>query len=201
MNRFDFFRANSISTRQSNRRSPAATALAAGGLVVAVALTGCGSGQLSQTASQESAVDGSQAVINNVALRNVRIQAAQTGDFLRPGATVDLGPDSRTLGYYLCGASQQDTDLYVMINASESDKTFEIQEGRPALRDVTMRWTDAYLEALDPLLAAAGSRHPRSDAELLLAAADGLLVQQLASDDVSDLAPRLRRLADALVKA
>ena len=72
---------------------------------------------------------------------------------------------------------------------------------RPALRDVTMRWTGAYLEALPPLLAAAGSRHPRSDAKLLLAAADGLLVEQLASDDASDLAPRLRRLADALVKA
>jgi TetR/AcrR family transcriptional regulator, regulator of biofilm formation and stress response len=72
---------------------------------------------------------------------------------------------------------------------------------RPALRDVTTRWTDAYLEALPPLLAAAGSRHPRCDAELLLAAADGLLVDQLASGDASDLAPRLRRLAGALVKA
>jgi TetR/AcrR family transcriptional regulator, regulator of biofilm formation and stress response len=72
---------------------------------------------------------------------------------------------------------------------------------RPALRDVTMRWTDAYLEALPPLLAAAGSQHPRCDAELLLAAADGLLIEQLASDETSDLAPRLRRLADALVKA
>jgi len=72
---------------------------------------------------------------------------------------------------------------------------------RPALRDVTTRWTDAYLDALPPLLAAAGSPDPRSDAELLLAAADGLLVGQLASDEDSDLAPRLRRLADALVKA
>jgi TetR/AcrR family transcriptional regulator, regulator of biofilm formation and stress response len=72
---------------------------------------------------------------------------------------------------------------------------------RPALREVTMRWTSAYLEALPPVLAAAGSPHPRSDAELLLAAADGLLVEQLASDDSSDLAPRLKRLANALVKA
>lgn len=71
---------------------------------------------------------------------------------------------------------------------------------RAALREVTTRWTDAYLDALAPLLAAAGSLHPRSDAELLLAAADGLLIEQLASDDASDLAPRLRRLADALVK-
>jgi glycogen operon protein len=47
------------------------------------------------------------------------------------GKTVDMGRDSRTLAYYLGGASQQDTDLYVMINASDSDRTFEIQEGRP----------------------------------------------------------------------
>jgi DNA-binding transcriptional regulator YbjK len=70
---------------------------------------------------------------------------------------------------------------------------------RPALREITRRWTDAYLEALAPLLAAAGSTHPRSDAGLVLAAADGLLIEQLASGDASDLAPRLRRLADALV--
>ena len=72
---------------------------------------------------------------------------------------------------------------------------------RPALRDVTTRWTDAYLEALAPLLGRAGAKHPRSDAELLLAAADGLLLEQLASDDASDIAPRLERLANALVKA
>jgi TetR/AcrR family transcriptional regulator, regulator of biofilm formation and stress response len=72
---------------------------------------------------------------------------------------------------------------------------------RPALRDVTRRWTEAYLEALAPLLAAAGSRDPRSDAKLLLAATDGLVVDQLASDDAAPLAPQLRRLADALVKA
>jgi DNA-binding transcriptional regulator YbjK len=70
---------------------------------------------------------------------------------------------------------------------------------RPALREVTTRWSDAYLDGLAPLLAAAGSRHPRSDAELVVAAADGLLVEQLATAEDSDLAPRLRRLADALV--
>jgi hypothetical protein len=86
VNRFDY----PHSKRHSIRLSAPVAALAAGGLVGAVALTGCGSGQVSQTSSQASAVDGSQAVINNVALRNVRIQAVQTGDFLRPGAKVDL---------------------------------------------------------------------------------------------------------------
>ena len=84
MNRFDY--------RDSKRRSARVAALAAAGLIGVVALAGCGAGQVSQTAMQESAVDGNAAVINNVALRNVRIQALQTGDFLRPGATVDLTP-------------------------------------------------------------------------------------------------------------
>jgi hypothetical protein len=79
-----------LPTRRRFRLSAPVAALAASGLVGTVALTGCSSGQLSQTASQASAVDGNQAVIKNVALRNVRIQAAQTGDFLRPGAKVDL---------------------------------------------------------------------------------------------------------------
>lgn len=86
MNRFDYPHLRP----RSHRRSATVAALAAGGLLGAAALTGCGSGQLAQTASQASAVDGNQAVIHNVALRNVRIQALQTGDFLRPGATVDL---------------------------------------------------------------------------------------------------------------
>jgi DNA-binding transcriptional regulator YbjK len=71
---------------------------------------------------------------------------------------------------------------------------------RPALRAVTSRWTDAYLEALGRLLALAGSHDPRSDAVVLLAAADGLLVEQLASGADWDPAPRLRRLAVALVR-
>ena len=92
MNRFDYRDAKP----RSNRRSTGVAALAAGGLIGAVALTGCSAGQLSQTASQESAVDGNHTVVSNaalhssVALRNVRIEAQQNADFLRPGTTVDL---------------------------------------------------------------------------------------------------------------
>ena len=86
MNRFDY----RDSKPRASRCSARVAALAAGGVIGAVALAGCGAGQVSQTSVQQSAVDGNQAVINNVALRNVRIQALQTGDFLRPGATVDL---------------------------------------------------------------------------------------------------------------
>lgn len=43
------------------------------------------------------------------------------------GPHVDLSDESRTLAYFLSGASQHDNDLYVMINASWEPHTFEIQ--------------------------------------------------------------------------
>jgi TetR/AcrR family transcriptional regulator, regulator of biofilm formation and stress response len=70
---------------------------------------------------------------------------------------------------------------------------------RPALQEVSRRWTEVYLLTLGRLLEAAGSRRPRADAELLLGAADGLLIEQLATGAEEDLAPRLRRLAAVLV--
>ena len=70
---------------------------------------------------------------------------------------------------------------------------------RPALREVARRWTEVYLLTLARLLERAGSGRPRDDAELLLGAADGLLIEQLASGETSDLRARLRRLAAALV--
>jgi DNA-binding transcriptional regulator YbjK len=71
---------------------------------------------------------------------------------------------------------------------------------RPAMRAINRRWTDAYLEALARLLGLAGSGDPRSDAVILLATADGLLVEQLTSDQTAQLGPQLRRLAAALVR-
>ena len=47
------------------------------------------------------------------------------------GPAVDMTLGSHTLAVYLKGASQQDTDLYVMINASDRDETFQIQEWQP----------------------------------------------------------------------
>jgi copper(I)-binding protein len=58
--------------------------------LIAALLSGCGAGQISQMATQEPAVNGNKVTLNNVALRDVRIQAAQTGDYLQPGRTVAL---------------------------------------------------------------------------------------------------------------
>ncbi len=73
--------------RLNTRLFAATTALAAGGLI---ALTACSSGQISQTADQESAVNGATATVKNIALRNVHLQAVQTGDYLQPGKAVEL---------------------------------------------------------------------------------------------------------------
>ena len=47
------------------------------------------------------------------------------------GDTVDMSADSRALAYCLHGASQQDDDIYVMINAYWEPLQFTIQEGVP----------------------------------------------------------------------
>jgi len=72
--------------RLTNRLVAASAGLAACGLI----LTGCGSGQISQTADQEAAVNGMSAGVKNIALRNVHLQAVQSGDFLQPGKVVPL---------------------------------------------------------------------------------------------------------------
>ena len=67
-------------------------ALAVAGVlaVLAALLSGCGAGQVSQMAVQEPAINGNKVTFKNVALRDIRIQANQTGDYVQPGRTVDL---------------------------------------------------------------------------------------------------------------
>ena len=74
-------------------RSPtsAVTAgLAACALATAVALTGCGTGQVSQTAAQEPAVNGTGATVGDITLQNVHLRAAQSTDYVQPGRNVEL---------------------------------------------------------------------------------------------------------------
>lgn len=70
----------------------------------------------------------------------------------------------------------------------------------PALAAEARRWTDAYLDLLTPVLERLGARAPRGDAELVVAALDGLLDFRLSEDRCSpqELRERLRRLLEAL---
>ncbi|MEN3319991.1 MAG: hypothetical protein V7643_3392, partial [Mycobacterium sp.] len=56
----------------------------------AVALSGCGAGQVSQTATQEPAVNGTLATVGPISLRNIHLRAPQSGDYVQPGRDVEL---------------------------------------------------------------------------------------------------------------
>jgi copper(I)-binding protein len=77
-----------------NRFKPRTSALRAGlaacGLAVAVALSGCGAGQVSQTATQEPAVNGTSVTAGAIALRNIHLRAVQSTDYVQPGRDVEL---------------------------------------------------------------------------------------------------------------
>jgi copper(I)-binding protein len=64
--------------------------LAACGLAAVVALSGCGAGQVSQTATQEPAVNGTSATVGPVSLRNIHLRAVQSTDYVEPGSDVEL---------------------------------------------------------------------------------------------------------------
>jgi hypothetical protein len=64
--------------------------LAACGLAATAALSGCGAGQISQTATQEPAVNGTSANIGDIALRNIHLRAIQTTDYIQPGRDVEM---------------------------------------------------------------------------------------------------------------
>jgi hypothetical protein len=72
------------------RTSAVTASLAACGMVAAVALTGCGAGQISQTATQEPAVNGTSANIGDISLRNIHLRGAQSSDYIQPGREVEL---------------------------------------------------------------------------------------------------------------
>ncbi|MGE0220762.1 MAG: hypothetical protein AB7F42_00300 [Mycolicibacterium sp.] len=59
-------------------------------LGAALLLSGCGSGQVSQMATQEPAVNGTSAKAGDIALRNVHLRAPQTSDYVQPGSEVEL---------------------------------------------------------------------------------------------------------------
>lgn len=71
------------------------------------------------------------------------------------GPTVDLSPDSRSMAFCLHGASQEDDDIYVLVNAYWQALRFEIQEGAPEhwarIVDTDLQSPDDFTEHGSPL--------------------------------------------------
>jgi copper(I)-binding protein len=73
--------------RLQNRRGLGASALAIGAALV---LAGCGAGQITQTATQQAAVNGTHAQVKNVVLRDAAVQYPTSGPGYPAGATPAL---------------------------------------------------------------------------------------------------------------
>src|SRR5882672_11056293 len=82
------------------------------------------------------------------------------------GPTVDLSNDSHSLAFCLHGASQDDDDIYVMINAYWDRLDFQVQEGtaREWMRivDTALESPDDFSERGESLQALSYSVAPRS---------------------------------------
>jgi copper(I)-binding protein len=78
------------SVNRFHSRTYAFTPILAACGIAAVVLSGCGAGQVSQTATQEPAVNGTNANVGTVAMRNVHLRAVQTTDYVQPGRDVEL---------------------------------------------------------------------------------------------------------------
>ena len=75
-----------------NRIHPRASAVTVGMAAcgLALAVTACGAGQISQTATQAPAVNGVNAGVGDLSLRNVHLRAPQAKDYVLPGTEAEL---------------------------------------------------------------------------------------------------------------
>jgi copper(I)-binding protein len=80
--------------RFRSRSAAVTSGLAACGLALVTALSGCSAGQITQTSVQEPGINGTGAIAGDptsgIALRNIHLRVDQTGDYVPPGSQVEL---------------------------------------------------------------------------------------------------------------
>lgn len=76
--------------RTRSHRNTARVTTLLGAAVLATALTGCGSGQISQTANQSSAINGGSANLGKLALRNIHLVGSSDPVKQRAGQKAEL---------------------------------------------------------------------------------------------------------------
>ena len=128
------------------RTSLVPAALAACGIAAAVVLSGCSAGQVSQTATQEPAVNGTSARAGDVDLRNVHLRAVQTTDYIQPGSDVELI-------FVAANASADVDDKLVSIKSDVGAVTLQGDTSVPANGVLVMGVPDGQptpLESIEP---------------------------------------------------
>jgi copper(I)-binding protein len=101
-----------------------ASALPAGLVACALIMTGCSSGQQSQTSTQEPAVNGASGGVGTIALRDVRIRAQVTSAALPPGESVDL---------LFVAANQSDTEGDRLVSITSDTGTVNLSPADPEI--------------------------------------------------------------------
>ena len=98
------------------------------------------------------------------------------------GDAPDLSFDSHTLAFCLHGASQNDNDIYVMINAYWQALTFVVQEGEPQewfrVVDTSLASPNRHLRAGD------GAKAPKSGLPCRTAVRCGAHSQMISEEDI-----------------
>ncbi|WP_103343610.1 hypothetical protein [Amycolatopsis sp. CA-126428] len=119
--------------RLQNRRVLGAGVLALG---AALALAGCGAGQITQTASQQPAVNGTHAQVKTIELRNAAVQYPKSGPGYPAGATPAL-----TLT--IVNSGQQDDSLVSVTTEDGAQATIEGSKTIVAMHSLVIGPDDA----------------------------------------------------------
>ncbi|OBG88170.1 hypothetical protein A5733_11585 [Mycobacterium sp. NS-7484] len=127
----------------------ASIGLAACGLTAAV-LTGCGAGQVSQTATQEPAVNGVNAQVGEVALRNVHLRAPQEKDYVEPGSEAELL-------FVAANGSTEKPNKLISIESNVGDVALTGDQTIPAGGTLVVGEPDGQLKPLEKTEAADGA--------------------------------------------
>ena len=130
-----------------HRKVAATLALLAGG---ALALTACGAGQISQTATQVAAVNGNSADVGAIQLRNVHVVYPDSQEYsIEPGGTVELG-------FTAINSNPADADELTGISSPEAQITIvdEAESGSNEIAPLTAlgAGSPADVQLDDPLL-------------------------------------------------
>ncbi|MGC0362183.1 copper(I)-binding protein [Rhodococcus sp. 27YEA15] len=105
--------------RKPTRRVATAIALAAG---AAIALSACSSGQVSQTAVQQAAVNGNTANVGELALRNVHIAYPSSEEYsIEPGGNA-------VLAFTIVNESNETTDKLIRISTDYAARVIAGEE-------------------------------------------------------------------------
>lgn len=132
--------------RSRSRSSAVTSGVAALGVAATVLLSGCGAGQISQTAMQQPAINGTNVWVGQptygIALRNLHLRAPQTTDYVEPGTDAELI-------FVAINGSAEEPDKLVSITSEFGTVTVTGKTEVPANGSLVVGTPDGQVSALE----------------------------------------------------